>query len=149
MEFAPSEVPEHPAADSLTYPVDHIGIAVASIEEAAPRFEQLIGARTSPRRSLPEHGVDVCFVGAVELLEPRGPGGALARFLERGGSALHHVAFRVEDVRAELDRLEAAGFRPIDREPRPGAHGLVAFLHPKETGGALVELVERGRPVAP
>ena len=150
MEFDPSDVPADPSPPPISHPVDHIGIAVRSIDEAAPRFERLMGEPASPRQSLPEHGVDVCFIGAVELLEPRDREGALARFLERGGSTLHHVAFRVEDARAELDRLAAAGFRPIDRAPRPGAHGcLIAFLHPRETGGALVELVERGRLSAP
>ena len=148
MEFDPAQGPVDPSAAPPRHPVDHVGVAVRSIDEAAPLFEKLTGERASPRRSLPEHGIDVCFVGAVELLEPHDPGGAVARFLEAGGSTLHHVAFRVEDVNAELGRLAAAGFRPIDRTPRPGAHGgLVAFLHPKGTGGALVELVERARPL--
>lgn len=150
MEFDPSEGLADPFPSPLPHPVDHVGIAVRSIEEAAPRFERLMGEAASARQCLPEHGVDVCFIGAVELLEPRDREGALARFLERGGSTLHHVAFRVEDVGAELDRLVGLGFRPIDRKPRPGAHGcLVAFLHPGGTGGALVELVERGRLNAP
>ena len=140
MEFDPAEGSADPFPIPLNHPVHHVGIAVRSIEEAAPRFEVLMGEQATPRQSLPEFGVDVCFVGAVELLEPHDSGGAIARFLERGGSTLHHVAFGVEDVRAELDRLVAAGFRPIDRAPRPGAHGtLVAFLHPGGTGGALVE----------
>ena len=145
MEFDPARGPLDPSSN----PVDHVGIAVRSIDKAAPLFENLTGERASPRQSLPEHGIDVCFIGAVELLEPHDQGGAVARFLEAGGSTLHHVAFRVEDVRVELDRLVAAGFRPIDRAPRPGAHGgLIAFLHPKATGGALVELVERAGPLS-
>ncbi len=149
MEFDPAAGPVDPSPNPLHYPVDHIGIAVRSIEESAPLFETLTGERASPRRSLPEHGIDVCFIGAVELLEPHDQGGAVARFLAAGGSNLHHVAFRVENVSGELDRLVAAGFRPIDRTPRPGAHGgLVAFLHPRGTGGALVELIERARPVS-
>ena len=148
MEFDSAGGRADPPSHALGHPVDHIGVAVRSIEAAAPLFEQLMGERASPRQSLPEQGVDVCFVGAVELLEPHDPDGPVARFLERGGSTLHHVAFRVEDVGAQLERLVAAGFRPIDQAPRPGAHGcMVAFLHPKETGGALVELVERGRPL--
>ena len=146
MEFDPAAGPADPSPHLLRYAVDHVGIAVRSIKDVAPLFESLTGERSSPRQSIPEQGVDVCFIGAVELLEPHDDGGPTARFLERGGSTLHHVAFRVEDVRRELDRLVAAGFRPIDRVPRPGAHGcMVAFLHPKGTGGALVELVERGQ----
>lgn len=149
MEFDPAQGPVDPSPNTLRYPVDHVGVAVRSIEEAAPLFEKLTGERASPRRSLPEHGIDACFIGAVELLEPHDRDGAVARFLQAGGSSLHHVAFRVEDVRVELDRLVAAGFRPIDPTPRPGAHGgLIAFLHPKATGGALVELVERALPLS-
>lgn len=148
MESDPTNGPVDPSPHPLHYPVDHVGIAVRSIEEATPLFESLTGERSSPRQSLPEQGVDVCFIGAVELLEPHDRGGAVARFLAGGGSSLHHVAFRVDNVGVELDRLISLGFRPIDRAPRPGAHGcLVAFLHPKGTGGALVELVERARPV--
>lgn len=138
-----------PSPGSPRYPVDHVGIAVRSIDESAPLFETLTGERASPRQSLPEHGIDVCFIGAVELLEPHDRSGAVARFLQSGGSSLHHVAFRVENVRVELDRLVAAGFRAIDTVPRPGAHGsLVAFLHPKGTADALVELVERAGPLS-
>lgn len=143
MEFEPADRPPD-LRDPLPHPVDHVGIVVGSIEKAAPLFERLLGQRASPRQALPEHGVDVCFVGAVELLEPHDSGSAAARFLARSGSSLHHVAFRVTDLRAELSRLVAEGFRAIDRVPRPGAHGyLVAFLHPKGTGGTLVELVQR------
>lgn len=149
MEFDPAAGRVDPSPVPPLHPVDHVGIAVHSIDDSAPLFEKLTGERASPRQSLPEHGIDVCFIGAVELLEPRDPAGAVARFLRASGSSLHHVAFRVEDVRVELDRLIAAGFRAIDRAPRPGAHGgLVAFLHPKGTGGALVELVERARPLS-
>ena len=144
MKFDPKAAPVDPLSGAPARPVDHVGIAVRSIEEAAPLFEGLLGQRASARESLPEHGVDVCFIGTVELLEPHHPEGAIARFLDRSGSTLHHVAFRVEDVRAELDRLVAAGFRPIDPVPGPGAHGcLVAFLHPRTTGGALIELIQR------
>ena len=149
MEFDPATGPVDPSPNPLHYPVDHVGIAVRSIEQSAPLFEKLTGERASPRQSLPEHGIDVCFIGAVELLEPHGRDGAVARFLAAGGSSLHHVAFRVQDVRVELDRLVAAGFRAIDRAPRPGAHGgLIAFLHPRGTEGALVELVERAPPLS-
>ena len=144
MKFDPEAGPVDPLPGAPARPVDHVGIVVRSIAEAAPLFEGLLGQRASDRESLPEHGVDVCFIGTVELLEPHDPAGPIARFLDRSGSTLHHVAFRVEDVQAELDRLVATGLRPVDPVPRPGAHGcLVAFLHPKTTGGALVELIQR------
>lgn len=125
------------------YPIDHVAVATPSIREAASLFELLTGASCSPVESLPEQGVDVAFVGTIELLEPRSEESGVARFLERKGPGLHHVAFRVPDIAAALARLEAEGVEPIDREARPGARGhRVAFLHPRTTGGVLWELVE-------
>jgi methylmalonyl-CoA/ethylmalonyl-CoA epimerase len=85
----------------------------------------------------------VAFCGQVELLEPLGPDTAVGRFLERRGQALHHVAYRSRDLQGDLDRLAAQGIELIDATPRPGARGhLVAFLHPRSTGGVLIELVQ-------
>ena len=124
-------------------PLDHIAIAVPSIEEAAPLYERLTGARCSPAEELPGQGVRVAFVGALELVEPLGPDTTVGRFLERRGPGLHHVAFGVDDLEAELGRLASEGVELVDRAPRPGAGGhLVAFLHPRSTGTVLVELVE-------
>jgi methylmalonyl-CoA epimerase len=104
----------------------------------------MTGVRSSPIEELPEHGVNVAFVGQVELLEPRGPDSGLARFLEKRGPGLHHVAYRVTDLAAELARLRAAGFRLVDERPRSGAGGhLVAFVHPASMEGTLWELVQR------
>lgn len=129
-------------------PLDHIAIAVPSIEEAAPVYERLTGERCSPIEVIDGQGVAVAFVGSVELLEPRDPDGTVARFLERNGPGLHHVAWRTPDIRAELARLTGEGFELVDAEPRPGAGGhLVAFLHPRSTGKVLTELVEG--PVTP
>lgn len=130
----------------LGLPLDHVAIAVRSIEEAAPRFERLTGSQRSETEDVEAQGVRVAFVGAVELIEPTGPDGAVARFLEKRGSGLHHVAYRTPDLAAELARARGAGFEPIDPGPRPGARGhLVAFLHPRSTGGVLVELVQHAR----
>ena len=93
--------------------------------------------------SIESQGVKVAFVGTVELLEPTDPQGAVARFLERRGSGLHHVAFRVPDLESALSELAAAGIRLIDEVPRIGARGhRVAFLHPDSTQGTLIELVQ-------
>lgn len=125
-------------------PLDHVAIAVHSIEDTSNVFELLTGDTCSPPETLESQGVRVAFVGAVELLQPLGPHTTVARFLERRGPGLHHIAYRTTDLVAELRRLEAAGVRLIDNEPRPGAYGhSVAFLHPSSTGGILVELVER------
>ena len=124
-------------------PLDHVAIAVASIEEAKAPYEYLTGHTCSPVEAIPSQGVNVAFVGQIELIEPTDPSGAIARFVAKRNGGLHHVAYRVEDIRSELSRLAAEGFDHIDSEPRPGAKGhQVAFLHPRSTGGVLIELVQ-------
>ncbi len=122
----------------------HVAIAVESIEATLPIFESLTGHSGSQPESLPAQGVRVCFVGdRLELIEPLSPDSGVGRFVARKGQALHHVAYAAPDVQAELDRLAAQGYELIDSAPRPGAFGHhVAFLHPRSTGGVLVELVE-------
>jgi methylmalonyl-CoA epimerase len=124
--------------------IDHIGVATPSIRRTAPVYERMTGLSCSPIEELPEHGVNIAFIGTVELLEPHGPDSGLHRFLEQRGPGLHHVAFQVKDLPAELRRLTAEGFRLIDQAPRTGAGGhLVAFVHPKSMDGTLWELVQR------
>lgn len=124
-------------------PLDHVAIAVSSLEDAARLFQFLTGSEPSRPETLQSQGVRVAFCGAVELLEPLGPETTVGRFLQRRGPGLHHVAYRSADIRADLARLSAEGIQLIDAEPRPGANGhLVAFLHPRSTGGLLVELVQ-------
>jgi methylmalonyl-CoA/ethylmalonyl-CoA epimerase len=131
------------ASLSAKRPLDHVAVAVHSLEQSAVLYELLTGETRSPPETLEAQGVRVAFVGQVELLEPLGPETTVGRFLERRGPGLHHVAYRSDDIVAELARLEAAGIRLIDAEPRPGAGGhKVAFLHPSSTGGVLVELVQ-------
>lgn len=123
--------------------VDHVAIAVPDLRAAITMYQALTGSGSSPVEELPDQGVRVAFVGSVELLEPLGEGSTVARFLERNGPGLHHIAYRTHDCAAELARLVSEGFEAIDRTPRTGAFGhRVAFLHPKSTGGVLVELVE-------
>ena len=125
------------------YPLDHVAVAVASIQEAKTTYEHITGAVCSPIQSIPEQGVNVAFVGQVELIEPINSDGPVARFIQKKGEGLHHIAYTVEDILAELNRIAAQGFQIIDPEPRSGANGhLVAFLHPKSTGGILIELVQ-------
>lgn len=125
-------------------PFHHVAIAVESIEATLPLFESLTGHSGSQLETLPSQGVRVCFVGErLELIEPLSPDSGVGRFVARRGQALHHVAYSSPDLKAELDQLADRGFELIDREPRPGAFGHhVAFLHPRSTGGILVELVE-------
>ena len=129
-------------------PLDHVGIAVRSIAEALPIFQLITGGDGSPIERVADQGVAVAFVGSgdarLELIEPITPEPTVARFLERRGPGLHHLAYAVADLAAALDRLRRAGIRLIDEQPRAGAHGhRVAFLHPASTGGVLIELVER------
>lgn len=137
-----------PADDPLRgLPLDHVAIAVASIDDVLPAFEAASGGRGSPRERVETQGVELCFVGAgdgkLELLQPLGPDTPVGRFLAKRGPGLHHIAYRVPDIEAALRAAEARGLELVDRSPRPGAHGhRVAFLHPRSTGGVLVELVE-------
>lgn len=126
---------------------DHVAVAVPSIRDAATVLERLTGASCSPVQTVGSQGVRVAFVGPVELLEPVDPEGPVARFLERRGPGLHHIAYRTPDIRREVERLGSAGLVFVDPQPRQGAHGQVAFIHPKSTGGVLVELVQRDAPV--
>jgi methylmalonyl-CoA/ethylmalonyl-CoA epimerase len=124
-------------------PIDHVAIAVHSIEDSAIHFELLSGETRSPTEVLEAQGVRVAFVGTVELLQSLGPETTVGRFIQRRGPGLHHIAYRTDDIIEELGRLEASGVRLIDRLPRPGAMGhQVAFVHPESTGGVLVELVQ-------
>ncbi len=126
-------------------PLDHVGVAVPSIQESAATFEPISGATCSSIEELPGHDVNVAFIGSIELIEPRSSASPIARFLARRGPGIHHFAYRVSDLRATLQDLNTRGFQLIDEEPRPGARGhLVAFVHPKSTGGALIELVQHG-----
>ncbi len=128
--------------------IDHIGIAVRRIDDVAPLYDSLLGLRKAGEYIVAEQKVKAAFLrvgeSTLELLEPTDPSGPVSKFLDTRGPGLHHVAYRVADIRAELARLSEAGVQLIDRTPRTGAGGaLIAFLHPKATGGVLTELVER------
>ena len=130
----------------MQLPLDHVAIAVESLATALPLFESLVGAAGSAVEEVGTQGVRVAFVGSgagrLELLEPLGPDTAVGRFLHRRGPGLHHVAYRVADLETVLGALAARGVELIDRAPRRGAGGhRVAFLHPRSTGGVLIELV--------
>ena len=124
----------------------HVGIAVADLDASIAQYGALFGATVEHRETVAEQGVEAASlrVGAsrVELLRPLGPDTPVGRFLANRGPGLHHVAFEVPDLGAELDRLRADGVHLIDESPRVGLFGLqVAFIHPEATGGVLAEFV--------
>jgi methylmalonyl-CoA/ethylmalonyl-CoA epimerase len=127
--------------------LDHIGIAVHNLDEATALYARQFGVQEWERIALPERHMEVALArvgGAlIELIAPTSDAAAFAKFLRERGPGMHHVAYRVDDLAAALDRLRAEGVPLIDEAPRPGLHGtLVAFVHPKGVMGVLVELVQ-------
>lgn len=124
--------------------IDHLGIAVRSLDESIPYYEKSLGLRCEHREEVPSQKVRTAFftVGDVhlELLEPTSADSLIAKFLEKNGEGVHHVAFATSDIRAQLDTAAASGCKLIHEQPFEGAGGkLVAFLHPKSTHGVLTE----------
>jgi len=131
--------------------IDHIGIAVPDLEEALAPYVEGLGLEVAHREEVGSQKVMVAMLPAgganIELLEPTSEDSPIARFMERRGPGIHHIALEVDDIEAALARMQAAGVRMIDEEPREGAGGTrVAFAHPRSMGGVLVELVEGGHP---
>ena len=127
--------------------IEHLGIAVESIEAALPYFENELGLKCYNIEEVAEQKVRTAFLKIgqtkIELLESTAEDGPIAKFIEKKGEGIQHVAFAVEGIEDSLADCEAAGIRLIDTTPRKGAEGLtIAFLHPKSTGGVLTELCE-------
>ncbi len=125
--------------------VNHIAIAVPDIEEAAKFYEQLLGLKMSGVESVPSNKVKAGFLPVgdtrIELVQPESPDSPVARFIDKHGPGFQHLCFEVDDVAAELARLDAAGIRLVNKTPVSGAHGCrVGFIHPAATSGVLVEL---------
>lgn len=134
-------------------PIDHVAVVVRSIDEALPRYLALFGWRPldAPRVFASQH-VRLCFLSAgpglgakLELVEPTDDESGVARFLATRGEGLHHVCVRSDDLGGDLAALAAAEAELIDREPRPGAQGEVAFIHPRTLNGVLWELLGEAR----
>ena len=124
--------------------LDYVAVAVKSIEESRRLFELISGEVCSTPETLSEQGVRVAFVGRLELVEPLDMNSGIARFLQRHGQGLHHIAYQTDDLDGDLVELKARGLELIDETPRNGASGhRVAFLSPSSTNGVLIELVER------
>ena len=128
--------------------IDHLGIAVNSIDEGKKFWSDILDLDFEGSETVAEQKVTTAFFpvseSEVELLESTSPDGPVAKYIEKRGAGIQHVAFRVEDIDAALAELKEKGVKLIDQEPRIGAGGArIAFLHPKATGGVLVELCER------
>ena len=128
--------------------IDHLGIAVNSIEEASHFWSGILNLPAEGSETIDTQKVTTAFfpVGEseVELLESTAPDGPVAKYIDKKGPGIQHIAFQVEDIEAALEELKQKGVRLIDQKPRIGAGGAkIAFLHPKATGGVLVELCER------
>jgi methylmalonyl-CoA/ethylmalonyl-CoA epimerase len=126
--------------------IHHLAVAVSDLDDAVSTYERLFGAAVEGRAELADQGVEAVFLrvgdGHVELLRSLGPDTPVGRFLAKRGPGMHHVAFEVDDVAAELERLAADGVQLVDERPRRGFGGMsVAFVHPDSTGGVLAELV--------
>jgi methylmalonyl-CoA/ethylmalonyl-CoA epimerase len=129
--------------------IHHVGIAVEDLEVAVRTYERLFGAEVEHREALDDQGADIALLNVgdsrIELLAARGADTPVGRFLANRGAGMHHLAFEVDDVGAELARLAEAGAELVDEAPRRGILGHeIAFVHPAATGGVLAELVGRG-----
>jgi methylmalonyl-CoA/ethylmalonyl-CoA epimerase len=126
---------------------EHIGIAVKDLSISIPLFEKLLNSKCYKTELVETEKVNTAFFKQgetkIELLESTDPNGVIAKFIERKGEGLHHIAFDVTDIKAEMKRLQAEGFVLLNEEPKHGADNkLVCFLHPKGTNGVLVELCQ-------
>ena len=131
----------------MDYKVDHIGIAVNHLKTSIPLYERLLGESCYKREQVSSESVDTAFFlqnGAkIELLESLDPNGPIAKFIGKKGEGLHHIAFEVPDILAEMERLKKEGFTLLNEAPKMGADNKwVCFVHPKDAGGVLIELCQ-------
>ncbi len=126
--------------------LNHVCIAVKDIQESLKLYQGLFDIAEAEVEELPDQGVKATLIrvggSQLEFIQPTDPNGGVARFIERRGEGLHHVCFEVDNLQEKLDALEAQGVELIDKSPRKGLSGMIAFLHPRSTGGTLIELVD-------
>ena len=131
----------------MDYKVDHIGIAVNHLKTSVPLYERLLGEPCYKTEEVPSESVDTAFFlqnGAkIELVASTDPNGVIAKFIGKKGEGLHHIAFEVSDILAEMERLKKEGFTLLNEVPKLGADNkLVCFVHPKDAGGVLIEICQ-------
>lgn len=127
--------------------IEHLGIAVRQLQQSIPLFEQLLNTPCYKTEEVASEGVSTAFFqvaeSKIELLEATKEDSPIAKFIEKKGEGIHHIAFEVENIEAEMKRLAALGFEILNKEPKKGADNkLVCFLHPKTTNGVLIELCQ-------
>ena len=127
--------------------IEHLGIAVKSLDEGNALYTKLLGVPPYKMEAVESEGVRTSFFKAgpnkIELLEATNPDSPIAKFIEKRGEGIHHVAYAVDDIKAEMARLSSEGFQLLNQEPKMGADNkLVCFLHPRGTGGTLIELCQ-------
>ncbi|MCK7559099.1 methylmalonyl-CoA epimerase [Chitinophaga sedimenti] len=130
--------------------VEHIGIAVRSLADAVPLYEKLLNTPCYKQEPVQSEWVETAFFlqgeTKIELLEATGPDSAIAKFIDKKGEGIHHIAFEVEDIFAEMQRLSAEGFVLLNEQPKRGADNkLICFVHPKNTHGVLIEICQEIR----
>lgn len=130
--------------------LDHVAIAVRNLDQAIADYFRAFGIAATAREEIATQQVEAAFLElpncSVELITPLSESSSVHKFLEKRGEGLHHICFLVDNISSELDRLSKLGYSPIDKTPRQGARGkLIAFLHPKEQHGVLIELAQKAR----
>ena len=128
--------------------VDHIAIAVNNLNEVVELYGKIFGLKPEHIKDVPDQGVKAALIPVgngteIEFLEPINPQGGVAKFLEKKGEGIHHIALEVDDVEQEIKSLVAKGVELIDKQPRMGLAGKIAFIHPKSTRGILIELCQK------
>ena len=126
--------------------INHVCIAVSDIEATIAFYQRVFGVGDAEVEEVEDQGVRASLIrvggSQIEFIQPTDPNGGVARFIERKGEGMHHICFEVDDIQGTLDVLAAEGVRLIDKVPREGLSGEIAFIHPRSTGGVLVELVD-------
>lgn len=129
--------------------IDHTAVAVQDLDEAIDRWRAMTGARLESRDRVPDQGVEVAMLSlgdtTVELVQPLDEGSGVSRFLAKHGESLHHIGLEVNDIERAIGEMSGSGLELIDREPRRGVHGSIAFMDPRSAGGVLLELIEKKR----
>lgn len=130
--------------------VDHVAIVVKNLDEALQLYDKLLGVKPSHVETVPEQGVKAALLpiaqgGEIELLEPLSPDSGIGKFLATRGEGMHHICLETDNVEEEIKSMSAKGMEMIDKKPRKGLAGMIAFMHPKSTRGVLVELAQKPR----